>query len=51
MNRVAYESFPTELVMRVPRMRNLLGLNKLDQASALAGQRFANLGKTIARYY
>lgn len=51
MSRVAFESFPTELVMRVPRMRSLLGLDKLDQASALAGQRFANLGKTIARYY
>lgn len=51
MNRVAFDSFPTELVMRLPMLRSSLGLDKMDQMSALAGQRFANLSKTIARYY
>lgn len=51
MSRVALTSFPTELVMQLPRFRSTLGLDKLDQASALAGQRMANLGRQIARYY
>ncbi|DAD51153.1 maturation protein [ssRNA phage SRR7976310_12] len=47
MSRVAYESFPTEAVMRLPRLRNELKLAQMDQYAALAGQRMANLSRLL----
>lgn len=47
MSRVAFTSFPSGLIMRIPRLRNSLGIDKMDQASALAGQRLAKLSKVL----
>lgn len=51
MTRVVYSSFPTEVVMTLPRLRNLLGIDKMDQVAALAGQRLSALGRSIHRFY
>lgn len=47
MIRDAIDTMPTESVMRLPRFRSTLGLDKLDQAAALAGQAFAKLSKSL----
>lgn len=47
MKREILTSFPTERVMSLPRLRNVLRIGLLDQFSALAGQRFAKLSKAI----
>lgn len=48
MNRVAFTTFPSAAVMRIPRLRHTLGIDKMDQASALLGQRLAKLSRAIA---
>ncbi len=49
-SRVAFDSLPTgELIMRLPRFQNILGLDQLQVGSALLGQRLASLASTLAR--
>lgn len=48
-SRIAFDSFPTEeLLTRLPRVQNILGLDQLRVGSALLGQRLASLAGSIA---
>lgn len=47
MNRIAFTSFPSYLIMRVPRLRLALSIDKMDDASALAAQRLMKLSREL----
>lgn len=47
--RTKLVTFPGELLFRPPRLRSTLGIDKLDQASALLGQRLAKLAQEVGR--
>lgn len=47
LNRQKLPAFPSGLLFRPPRLRQGLGLDKMDQASALLGQRLAKLSRVI----
>lgn len=49
LSRQSLSTFPSEAVMRLPRLRNTLGLDKMDQMAALAGQRLAALQQVLRR--
>lgn len=47
--RSVFDSFPTEELFTLPKLRNELGLNQLRVGSALLGQRLATLARTVLR--
>jgi hypothetical protein len=47
MRREAFTTFPTERVMRLPRLRSPLRISNMDQWAALAGQRLGKLNRAI----
>jgi hypothetical protein len=49
-NRVAFFAFPTEELFRLPRFRDVLGLDQLRVGSSLLAQRLASLSKAIGRH-